>query len=267
MAKTIITRDPYRNIDTTLSTFAAAEGVPKYTVSHYYWYHRTLEGFRDRPKEGEGNGRKPRTYTMKGKYISCSEAIRKFKVNPRTLYKYRKRLHLNDVESIVKAVKANEQRRLDMRSTCQLSDGSKVTIREFAKAHGATYQAVCSFKSKHNGSVEGFANRKPSREHPLIFHHDKLDMSKSLREWAEYFGTSYNTVKYWVRVHGKTINGFEDRFRRGDKYEFEGRCLTIREWSDVFDIPVIVMRNFVYRNTPHGLKGIYAFIERRKSRI
>lgn len=202
---TIITRDPYRNRETTLRQFADEEGVHLYTVQHFYWYHRTLEGFRERPKSG--NGIKPHTYQYKGKSVSIAVAKQIARCSGNTLKRYKDR-GIVDVERVRKSLEDKRQKNTKRYET---DDGVKMSIAEFARSRKVTYNTVsCYYHRKH--TLKGFDSRGYSRIHPKMYRHKQLGMTKTLTEWAEYFGVTKDALKNWIKHHN-SINGYESRRR------------------------------------------------------
>lgn len=220
MAKTLKVHDPYRNIDTTLSEFAKAEGVPKYPVSHYFWWHRTLEGFRSRPAKGTGNGIKPHTYTLNGEFITLREATRIARMDVGDLKKYREKYKTNDVVTIRRHRDAY-LKKLRQKRLIVTEDGRKMTATEYAKEQGVTLSAITSWLYR-KGTLKGFTNRGGSRVNPPLYHHSGLGESKPIKEWAKYFKCSIRTIRLWLRKHNFDINGFKVRKMR--RHTMVGTC-------------------------------------------
>lgn len=254
MAKSIVVHDPYRNIDTSLSGFAKAEGVPKYTVSHYYWWHKSLEGFRDRPAKGTGNGIKPHTYTRNGVFITPQEAQRVSGMYHTDMRRYREKYGTNDIDEIRRRRDADiEQRRLSRLLVTE--DGRKMTVAEYAKEQGASLNAVYCWISR-KGSVRGFSSRGGSRVNPNLYPHSGMGVSKSMKEWAHYFKCSVPTIKLWLRLHNRDLNGFE--IRKGQRVpivvNFNGYRGTLSDLAH--NLGVSYARIYKYYSTHHhSLKG------------
>lgn len=209
MSKSLVVHDPYRNIETTLSEFAKAEGVPRYTVSHYHWWHGSLEHFRERPPKGTGNGIKPHTYTRNGAFVSMQDARSISGMSGNTIKKYSQRYGTNDICEIVRRHKAEVEAK-NLSNSHETDDGRKVSLSDFAKENGVSYNAVSMWARRH-GSLRGFANRDYSRLNPKRYPHSGLGVSKTIREWAEIFGCKKSIVKSWLHKHGKDMNGFNGR--------------------------------------------------------
>lgn len=226
MAKPIVVHDPYRNIDTTIKEFAKAEGVPKNIASHYYWWHKSLDGFRDRPAKGTGNGIKPHTYTRNGAFITLHEAQRVSGMDLTGLKRYREKYGTNDIDAIMRhreaALEQVRQTRLIV-----TEDGRKMTVAEYAKEHGASLNSVYCWISR-KGTVRGFSSRGGSRVNPNLYRHSGMGVSKSMKEWARYFKCSVPTIKLWLRLHNRDLNGFENR-RVTRTATYKGK--KISEWA------------------------------------
>lgn len=211
MAKSRIVHDPYRNIDTTIAEFAKAEGVPKYTASHYYWWHKSLYGFRDRPAKGTGNGIKPHTYMRNGAFITMQEAQRVSGMCITHMKRCREKYGTNDIDEIKRRRDAELEQIRQMRMKV-MEDGRMMTLTEYAKEHGVTLSAVTSWLYR-KGTIEGFTRRGGSRVNPNQYHHSGLGVSKTMKEWARYYKCSVHTIKLWLRLHNRDLNGFEDHRR------------------------------------------------------
>lgn len=254
MAKPIVVHDPYRNIYTTLSEFAKAEGVQKYTVSHYYWWHKSLEGFRERPAKGTGNGIKPHTYTRNGVFITITEAMRLAGMKYEKLQKYREKYGTNDIAEIRRRYDADLEQIRQTRLIVT-EDGRKMTVAEYAKEQGASLNAVYCWISR-KGTVRGFSSRGGSRVNPNLYRHSGMGVSKSIKEWAQYFKCSIPTIKLWLRLHDRDLNGFE--FRKGRRVPivvtYKGMRRTLSDWAR--RLGVSYARIFKYYSTHHhSLKG------------
>ena len=207
MSKELVVHDPYRNIETTLSEFAKAEGVPKYTASHYYWVHRSLDGFRDRPAKGTGNGIKPHTYTRNGAFITLKEAQRISCMCQADMKRYREKYGTYDIDEIrrrrVEDIEEKRQKHLIV-----TPDGRKMTVSEYAKEHGASSNAVSCWLYR-KGNLNGFSTRGGSRVNPNLYHHSGLGVSKTIKEWTRYYKCSVHTIRIWLTHNNRDLNGFE----------------------------------------------------------
>ena len=231
MSNALIVNDPYRNIDTTLADFAKAEGVPKYTASHYFWWHKSLDGFRDRPAKGTGNGIKPHTYTSNGAFITMQEAKRVSGMSQTEMKRYREKYGTNDIEEIRRRrdadIEANRQKHLIV-----TPDGRKMTAAEYAKEHGASLNAVnCWLYRK--GTLNGFSTRGASRVHPTLYRHSGMGESKTMKEWTMYFKCSVPLIKSWLKKHNRDLNGFDKR-RVNSPATYKGK--RISEWASRFGV-------------------------------
>lgn len=243
--KALVVHDPYRNINTTLAEFAKAEGVPKYTASHYYWWHHSLEGFRERPAKGTGNGIKPHTYIRNGKYLNCVEASRYSRMTQQTLKKYRAIYDTADIDEIMRR---REKELEEMKIRYETDDGRKMTISEFAEAQGVTKNAV-SMWLRRKGSLKGFSGRWYSRLNPKLYVHSGLGVSKSLKEWAQFFKCSKECIKVWLRQHGQDIKGFESRKKRNQiVVPHNGESGTIAEWARRYGVTHVRVYNYYARH-------------------
>ena len=131
----VIIHDPYRNCDTTYSAFAKAEGCPRMAVYLYNRRHGTLEGFRDRPKQGEG--RRPHTYTRNGKYISVTEVLRLTGMAPKTLKKYAEQ-GIVDADELMKA----SRHKRGVVPKLIPSDSGEVLVVDYAKQMGVSVNSL-----------------------------------------------------------------------------------------------------------------------------
>lgn len=231
MAKRIIVHDPYRDRKTTLTEFAKAEGVKRAAVSHFYWWHKSLEGFRDRPAKGTGNGIKPHTYTHNGGYVTIQDAKKITGMNETTLMKYRERYGINDIDKIRHRYDAERQQRYHAKCY-KTDDGRMMTINEYAKEVGATYNAVALWVSR-KGSFKGYLDRGHSRINPIMYRHSGMGVAKTKKEWARYFKCSTERIKTWFYTHNRDMKGFETRTKRS-KYlivAYHGKKATLAEWA------------------------------------
>ena len=249
MAKPIVIHDPYRNIDTTLAEFAKAEGVPKYTVSHYYWVHRSLDRFRERPAKGTGNGIKPHTYTRNGEFITMQEAQRVSGMNESTMKKFREKYGTNDIDEIKRHREA-ELEQIRQARLKVMEDGRMMTLTEYAKEQGVTLSAVTSWLYR-KGTLKGFKNRGASRVHPTLYRHSGMGLSKTKKGWAQYFKCSVPLIKTWLKNHGRDLIGFEKR-RVTISVTYKGK--KISKWASKFGVSYSRVYNY-YRNHNRSLKG------------
>jgi len=247
--KALIVHDPYRNIDTTLAEFAKAEGVQKYTVSHYYWWHKSLEGFRERPAKGTGNGIKPHTYTRNGSFITLQEAQRVSGMGQPDMKRYREKYGTNDIDAIRRHREAEieqaRQKRLKV-----VDDGRMMTLTEYAKEQGVTLSTVTSWLYR-KGTLKGFSARGASRVHPTLYRHSGMGKSKTMKEWAKYFKCSVPLIKTWLKNHGRDLIGFENR-RVNISATYNGK--RISEWASRFGVPYLRVY-YYYRKHNRSLKG------------
>ena len=235
--------DPYRNRETTYSEFAKDEGCKKMAVYLYNRRHGTLEGFRDRPVIG--NGLKPHTFTLGGKFVSIKEAHRVSKIGMCLLGKYAK-LGITDVEEIMRVQK---QRQEENKRLLPTDDGRMVTQAEYAKELGLSYQTVAQYVKTH-GTLVGFTQRGHSRYRPKMVPHEGRGISKSFKEWAKEFGCSVSLVKIWVAAHNGKIDGLEHKKMRNIRQvEWNGRVATLTEWAKILGVPRSKTHNY-YHN--HG---------------
>ena len=260
MAKRLIVHDPYRNKDTTLTDFARAEGVKKDPVAHYYWLHRTLEGFRDRPAKWTGNGIKPHTYAHKGEYLTIEKASRLARMSCRIMQEYRERLGIDDIEAIRRAYDADLELKR-MKHLFETDDGRKMTITEYARSQGVTAGAVSCWIHR-KGNLKGFSKRGYSRVNPKLYTHDGLGMSKSAREWAEYFGCTKETVRKWLYNHGNDMTGFRTRKQSSMQSEYKGERKSLGEWAR--QLGVSYVRVYKYHERHGSLEGFRP--ERKRGR-
>lgn len=249
MAKTRMVYDPYRNIDTTLAEFAKAEGVPKYTVSHFYWWHKSLEGFRERPAKGTGNGIKPHTYTRNGAFVTLTEAQRVSGISRKDMKKYREKYGTNDIDEIRRRRDADLKQIRQMRLKV-MEDGRMMTLSEYAKEQGVTLGAVSSWLYR-KGTLKGFTNRGASRVHPTLYRHSGMGVSKTMKEWAQYFKCSVSIIKTWLKKHGRDLIGFENR-RVTISATYKGK--RISEWASRFGVSYLRVY-YYYRKHNRSLKG------------
>ena len=227
MAKTRIVHDPYRNIDTTLAEFAKAEGVPKYTVSHYYWVHRSLDGFRDRPAKGTGNGIKPHTYTKDGAFVTMSEAAR-ITIGSTSALNYWRKRGITDIDEINRRQKARYANTRQSRLRVA-DDGREYTPSEYAKNQHVRLSTVTEWLRHHGGSLKGFTTRGGSRVNPTKYEHTGLGIAKTIREWAKHFGVSVETIKTYLYAHGRKMDGYIPHYRR--VYAYKGKSLSVTAWA------------------------------------
>ena len=227
MAKTLTVHDPYRNKPTTITEFAKAEGVPRNSVSHYCWYHNgSLEGFRDRPKAGEGSI-KPHTYTKGGKFVSAREAYKLVSGSSTALQYWRNR-GVTDIDEINRLQRERREKRR-RRLLYVADDGKEYTTAEYAEAQGVSVNTVSQWLKNHDGSLKGFAMRLGSRVNPSKYPHSGLGVSKTMAEWAKHFRVSRETVKHYLYKHGRTMDGFKSRPLK--RYAYMGKRLTVHAWA------------------------------------
>ena len=244
MAKRITIYDPYRNTNTTLADFARAEGVPKYTVSHYFWTHRSLENFRERPPKGAGNGIRPHTYMRNGEFISIAEAARIAGVSRTTLTLYSQK-GIFDVDEI----KESQQRKRQESLRVIPSDSGLVTQTDYARKMNVSANTVYQYVN-HHGDLRGFTTRGHSRVNPKLYRHDGMGVAKSMKDWAEFFGCSCGYVKQWAYRHGQKMDGFKVRKAGRQPYqvEYDGKSATLKEWAEVLGIPINLVSGYYYRH-------------------
>lgn len=205
MARTLVVYDPYRDTNTTLTEFAKAEGVKRNVVSHYFWYHRSLDGFRDRlPYRA---GQRPRIYTHKGIVIDARVASKLLHISQTTMMEYRDKYKTSDIDEIKRLHYADVGKRIHLYET---DDGRMVCLSDFAKENGVSYNSVFLWVKRH-GSLKGFAKRDYSRLNPKRYPHSGLGVTKTIKEWAEHFGCKKSNVKSWLHKHGKDLKGFKER--------------------------------------------------------
>ena len=244
MAKALLVHDPYRDTQTTLTDFARNEGVPRHAVSHYFWWHRSLEGFRDRPAKGMGNGIKPHTYMRNGKYLNCVEASRYSRMTLQTLQKYRAIYDTADIDEIMRR---REKELEEMKIRYETDDGSKMTISEFAEAQGVTRNAVFMWLRR-KGSLKGFSGRWYSRIKPKLYVHSGLGVSKSVKEWAGHFKCSKECIKNWLRHHGQDLKGFENRKSNSIVVTHNGESGTLAEWAKRFGVSYLRLYRYFFKH-------------------
>lgn len=227
MSNALIVNDPYRNAETTLAEFARAEGVPKRAVSHFYWWHKTLDGFRDRPAKGTGSGIKPHTYTRNGVYLSINEAQRILGMSYTTLNNCRDKYGTHDIDEIRRRYDADQAEYLKTHSY-ETDDGRMMTPAAYAKELGVTYNAVALWVSR-KGTLKGYTTRGRSRLNPTQYPHSGLGVVKSIGEWAKHYAVDRECVKTYLRMHGRDMRGFETRKKRGNPLSitYNGRQCTI----------------------------------------
>lgn len=254
MAKTLIVHDPYRNIDTTLAEFAKAEGVPKYTASHYFWWHKSLEGFRERPAKDTGNGIKPHTYTRNGVFVTLQEAQRVSGMSQAYMKRYREKYGTNDIDEIRRHREAALEQLRQTRKKVMV-DGRMMFLTEYAKEQGVTLSAVRSWLYR-KGTLKGFTSRGGSRVHPNLYPHSGLGVSKSTKEWAQYYKCSVPTIKLWLRLHNRDLNGFEDRRRYNAPIvvTYKGKSITLSNLARSLGVPYRRIYNYFCKNN-RSLKG------------
>lgn len=256
----LFVHDPYRNIDTTLAEFARAEGVPKYTVSHYYWWHKSLDGFRDRPAKGTGNGIKPHTFSYKKAFVSIEDAERISGLSYSTLKRWMEDFRISDIEEIRRRFDENAKERRELH-VYETEDGRKVTITQFANEQGATFNAVSCWLSR-KGTLKGFAERGHSRVNPKLIPHSGLGISKSLRGWMEYYHCTRDSIKGYIYHHNMDMNGFERRQKRGRPKHItvEGSTVSLAETARRMGVPYI---NLYMHYRRHGTVSGYGTNMRR----
>lgn len=241
--KRVTVHDPYRNIETSYAEFARNEGCKMMAVYLYNRRHGTLEGFRERPKKG--NGIKPHTFSRNGEFISVQEAHDISKMSKSLLGRYSK-LGITDIEEIMKIQK---QRVEDAKRLYPTDDGRMVTQAQYARERSVTYQTVAQYVKTH-GTLVGFTSRGHSRYNPKQFLHEGRGESKSAKGWAAEFGCSVAYVKIWAAAHDGKIDGLESRkmscIRR---VEWNGRVATLTEWARILGVPKYKTHNY-YHN--HG---------------
>lgn len=251
--KALIVHDPYRNIDTTLAEFAKAEGVPKYTASHYYWWHKSLDGFRDRPAKGTGNGIKPHTYTRNGAFVTLKEAQRVSGMGQTDMKRYREKYGTNDIDAIRRHREAELEQVRQTRLKV-MEDGRMMPLSEYAKEQGASLNSVyCWIRRK--GTLRGFSSRGASRINPNLYCHSGMGVSKSMKEWAQYFKCSVPTIKLWLRLHNRDLNGFEKRKRRSihTAVTYNGKRGSLSYLAQTFGVSYV--RIYKYYSRHRTLKG------------
>ena len=250
MAKTIIVHDPYRNKPTTITEFPKAEGVPRHSVSHYFWYHNgTLEGFRDRPLQG--NGIKPHTYTKDGKFVSAGEA-HTLTLGGGTALLYWRNRGVTDIDEINRRQREKQENR--RRASLHIADdGKEYTPAEYAKAQGVPICTVAQWLRHHNGSLKGFTTRKGSRVNPTKYPHTGLGVNKTVREWAKHFGVSEETIKGYLYTHGRTMDGYKSRTMK--RYAYMGKRLTVHAWAIELGIDYRKINRYLKRHNG-SLEGI-----------
>ena len=254
MAKQIVVYDPYRNIDTTLVEFAKAERVPKYIASHYYWWHKSLDGFRDRPAKGTGNGIKPHTYTRNGVFITLKEAMRLSGMNYGKMQKYREKFATTDIDEIRRRYDADLEQIRQARLIVT-EDGRKMTVAEYAKEQGASLNAVYCWISR-KGTVRGFSSRGGSRVNPNLYHHSGMGLSKTMKEWAQYFQCSIPTIKLWLRRHNRDLDGFEDHRSSTAPIlvTYKGKRRTLSDWARRLGVSYVRIYKYFSKHN-RSLKG------------
>lgn len=246
--------DPYRNIDTTLAEFAKAEGVPKYTVSHYYWVHRSLDGFRDRPAKGTGNGIKPHTYTRNGAFITLTEAQRVSGLCQTDMKRYREKYGTNDIDAIRRHREAELEQVRQTRLKV-MEGGRMMTLTEYAKEQGVTYNAVALWVAR-KGTLKGFTKRGASRVNPNLYHHSGLGISKTQKEWAQYFKCSVPTIKLWLRRHNRDLDGFEAHRSNTAPIVviYKGKRRTLSDWARRLGVSYVRLYKYFSKHN-RSLKG------------
>lgn len=250
--------DPYRKRNTTYSEFAAAEHCRLMAAYLYNRRHGSLNGFRDRPKTG--NGIKPHTYMRNGKYITISEAAHIVGVSASQLSRYAK-LGIVDTDEII----AYRQRKRLTRGRTIPSDSGIVTATEYAVRMNVTKNTVYQYIKNH-GDLRGFTTRGHSRINPKLYPHDGMGISKSANDWAQYFKCSRNSIKQWLLAHGLKMDGFEIRKvgRQPYQVEHDGKTATLREWAHMLGMPLCRVRKYYY--THKTLDGIGTRKRGRKRR-
>lgn len=253
MAKIRIVHDPYRNSDTTITEFAKAEGVPRYTVSHYFWWHQSLDGFRNRPAKGTGNGIKPHTYTHNGAFISIQEASGVAGLNEKTLRIYRDKYGINDIDAIRRHYDADHEKSRQNRLKVT-EDGRKMTLTEYAKEQGVTMSAVTSWLYR-KGTLKGFSTRGGSRVNPNLYRHSGMGVSKTMKEWTRHFKCTVHTIRAWLRTHDNDLKGFEKRRRRSihTAVTYNGKRGSLSYWAQIFGVSYV--RIYKYYSKHRTLKG------------
>lgn len=233
-----VLNDPYRGCQTTYLEFAKAEGCKKMAVYFYHKRHGSLEGFRDRPKTG--NGIKPHTFIKDGKFITIEEARRIAKMGSSLLGHYAN-LGICDVDEIMKI---QQKRREESRKAYPTDDGRMMTQAEYAQDRGVTYQTVAQYVKTH-GILIGFTQRGHSRVNPKRYPHEGLGVSKTVKEWSRHFGCPASSIKIWLISHDKKMDGFEYRtHRNGRLVEWNGRTETLSEWARILGVPTYRTHNY-----------------------
>ena len=252
--KALVVHDPYRNIDTTLAEFAKSERVPKYTVSHYYWVHRSLDGFRDRPAKGTGNGIKPHTYTRNGAFITLQEAQRVSGLCQTDLKRYREKYGTNDIDAIRRHREAELEQVRQTRLKV-MEDGRMMTLTEYAKEQGVTLSSVTSWLYR-KGTLKGFTTRGGSRVNPNLYHHSGLGVSKTMKEWTRYYQCSVHTIRAWLRNHNRDLNGFEDRriCPAPIVVTYNGKRRTLSDWARRLGVSYVRIYKYFSKHN-RSLKG------------
>lgn len=257
MSHALIVHDPYRNKNTTLTAFANAEGAPRYAVSHYYWWHRSLEGFRDRPAKGTGNGIKPHTYTHNGEFIHCYEAAKVSGIDLSSLQKFREKYGITDIEEIRRR---RDEERAQSVARFTTDDGRLLTVAEYAKEQGATKNAILLW-ARRKGSFKGYTGRGRSRLNPTLYPHSGLGVAKSASDWARYFKCSLDSVQSWLHHHDRTMTGFEKRKgpRTHRSATYNGEKLSLAEIAQKIGVPYVRLYHYYIQ---HG--DIDGFDPKRK---
>lgn len=247
-------RDPYRNCDTTISAFAKAEHCTHMCVYLYLKRHGNLDGFRGRPKIG--NGIKPHTYTHNGKYISIREACQLANICDSTLTKYKSR-GITEVNDIIK----EKAKRKNARLRAIPSDAGLVSPTLYARDMGVSVNTVLQYIKNH-GDLKGFASRGHSRVNPKLYPHNGMGVSKTMKEWAAHFACSRDYIKVWLRTHGHTMDGFENRrSRKQIIVERNGRRANLKQWADI--LGTTYKRVLTHYHKHRTLDG---FVERKRGR-
>lgn len=132
--------------------------------------------------------------------------------------------------------------------------GVAKTKREWAKHFGVSVETIKTYLYSHGRKMDGY-----------MPHHGKVYVYKgkslTVTAWAHELGMDWRRVKRYLSKHNGSLEGIEDirnRLQRGMppriKVERDGETHTLREWSTILDIPVVVVRS--YWQCHHTLDGI-----------
>lgn len=118
-------------------------------------------------------------------------------------------------------------------------DGKTLTLREWSKETGISQQVLANRVYGLKWGIER-ALTEPVRNHGMKFRYKERELT--LREWSKESGVPEN-VLYGRIVGGgwsmkDALEGKSDQGSYGGKlYEYEGKRLTLREWSELKGIP------------------------------